>query len=55
MEAAALAAIALIGRLPRQVSRAQRVDMRKRVERVVELFDFVTELRNSPGRAGHRR
>ena len=54
-EAAALAGIALIGRSPRQVSPAERSDMRRRVERVAELFDFVTELRKSLDRGGHGR
>ncbi len=53
-EAAALARLALAGRSP-ELSPAERSATRERVERLAELFDFMTELRVSIGRPGHGR
>ncbi len=54
VEAAALAGIALAGRLPRQVSAVERSLLSERAERVAALFDFATEARDSLARARRR-
>ena len=54
VEAAALAGIALAGRLPRQVSPVERSLWRERAERVAALFDFATQARDSLARARPR-
>jgi PadR family transcriptional regulator, regulatory protein PadR len=54
VEAAALAGLALAGRLPRQVSAVERSLLRDRAERVAALFAFAAEARDSLARARRR-
>ena len=53
-EAVALAGIATAGRLPPRVSSTERAAMRRRVERVAELFAFDTEVRDALSQARRR-
>ena len=55
LEAEALGEIALVRRPVAPIGVAERAAMRSRVERVAELFDFASLLRDSLGRARRRR